>query len=68
MFAVKFLANQAVVCNCYVMFWACQTLHFSHFTFHITLEVLYYNWSELKAVNNVLTSWIKFIFMKKCLR
>ena len=32
---------------------------FPHFTFYIPLEVLYDNWSLLKAVNNALTSYIK---------
>ena len=40
------------------LFWICPA--FSHFTFHISLEVLYLNWSRLKAVNNVLTSYVKF--------
>ena len=37
MFAVELLANSAVVCS-YIMFWTCPAI--SHFTFHISLEVL----------------------------
>ena len=40
------------------LFWICPA--FSHFTFHISREVLYHNWSKLKAVNNILTSYVKF--------
>ena len=29
--------------HCYLIFWTCRA--FSHFTFYISLEVLYYNWS-----------------------
>ena len=43
--------------HCSTMFWICPT--FSHFTFHISLEVLYDNWSLLEAVNNGLTRYIK---------
>ena len=42
--------------HCYIMFWTCPA--FSLFAFHIPLEVLYDNWSLLKAVNNALTSSI----------
>ena len=37
--------------------------HISHFTFHILLEVLYYNWSYLNAANTVLTSYIKICYV-----
>ena len=46
MFAVKLLANLAIV----TLFWRCLNT-FSHFTFHMSLEVSYYNWSLLKAVH-----------------
>ena len=41
----------------YIIFWTCQS--FLYFTFNISREVLYYNWSQLKPVNSVLTSYIK---------
>ena len=43
MFAVDLLVNSAVV-----MFWRCPEI--SHFTFHISLEVLYDNWLLLKLL------------------
>ena len=60
MFAVKLLANQRLLAIV-ALFRTCPA--FSHFTFHILLEVLYYNWSWLNAVNNVLTSYIKFCYV-----
>ena len=55
MFAVKLLANLAVASNfCFVL------NMFEHvFTFHISLEVLYYNWPLLKAVN-ILHDYFQF--------
>ena len=38
--------------HCYIIFWTCRS--FSHFTFYIPLEVLYYEWSQLKAVTKIL--------------
>ena len=54
MFAVKMLTDSVVTSNCY------NNLNmFEHvFTFHIPLEVLYYNWSLLKAAN-VLMNYTK---------
>ena len=47
MFAVKLLTDSVVTSNCYI-----NLNMFEHvFTFHIPLEVLYYNWSLLKAAN-----------------
>ena len=46
MFAVRLLANLAIV----TLFWTCLNT-FSHFTFHMSLEVSYYDWSLLKAAN-----------------
>ena len=47
-----------------IVFWACHA--FSHFLFYIPLEVLYSNWSKLKAVNNVWASYIKsrYVYVK----
>ena len=59
MFAVKLLANSLVAIV--TLFWTCLNT-FSHFTFPIPLEVLYYNWSLLKAVK-VLTSYIKLCYV-----
>ena len=47
MFAVKLLANTAVVCIV-TLFWTCSA--FSHFTFFKPLETFYYKWSQMKAV------------------
>ena len=62
MFAVKLLAKSAVVCNCYIVLKMP-----SFFTFHIPLAVLYCNWSQLKAVNNVLISYINDNLPRKML-
>ena len=40
----RWIAGKFSSCfHCYIIFWKC--LSFSHFTFYIPLEVLYYNWS-----------------------
>ena len=60
MFAVKFLANTAVVCIVILYFEHTEYFHISHFTYHLGY---YYSWSKLKAVNNVLTSYIKLCYV-----
>ena len=57
MFAVKLLTNQWLLAIV-TLFSTCRA--FSHFTFHVSLEVFYYNGSYSNAVNNVLTSYVKF--------
>ena len=52
MFAVKLLANSVVAIV--TLLWTCMNT-FSHFISPITLEVLYYNWSLLKAVNALMS-------------
>ena len=52
---VKFLANYISCLHCYIIFWTCRA--FSHFTFYISLEVLYY------IIDYVLTSYIKYCYV-----
>ena len=45
----NWIANEFNSClHCYIMFWTCPTI--SHFTFHISLEVLYDKWLLLKLL------------------
>ena len=60
MFAVKLPANSVVASNCYIALNMSE--YVSYFTLHLPLEVLYYNWSLLKAVK-VLVSYIELFYV-----
>ena len=59
-FAVKLLANSLVAIDFYIALTMFDTL--SHFTSPIPLEILYFNWSSLKAIN-VLTNHTKLCYV-----
>ena len=54
----SWIASEISSClHFYIMFWTCLAI--SHFTFHISLEVLYVKLIMVEAVNNDLTSCIR---------
>ena len=59
---VLVLTLQATLSKRYIIFWACRA--FLNFTFSMPFELLYYNWSYLKAANNVLKSYIKLCYVQ----